>query len=138
MPWRRAVLHYPQNVLENGMTLLQVNPDVAIMLDPGHKDFGYVFRRTRSVWQRSFKIDSIGLAAAYEQEADQRVYDGTEKVYEPDPEREFMRGLCVVGIVACIGIGLWTKNPWITASGSLFGFAGLLLARAAHLDYKNK
>lgn len=69
----------PRNVLQNGLTLLQVNPDCAAQLDPDAIDFGWLYvRGADGRWVTRRKLPPIEIEAAQDQAADMRVFQGTK------------------------------------------------------------
>jgi hypothetical protein len=67
----------PRNVLPNGLTLLQVNPDLAADLVAESKTFGWLFYRgwEPEQWVTLRKLLPRELEDAYDQSADMRVLD---------------------------------------------------------------
>lgn len=69
----------PFNVLPNGLTLLQQNPDCAVRLDPDAKDHGWLYRRgSDGQWVTLRKLADSELETAYDQAADMVVLHGTQ------------------------------------------------------------
>ena len=69
----------PGNVLSNGLTLLQVNPDCAIRLDPSAKDHGWLYiKGADGQWVTHRKVEGTELESAYDQAADMAVLQGTK------------------------------------------------------------
>lgn len=69
----------PRNVLPNGLTLLQVNPDCAVRLDPSARDHGWLYvRGPENQWVTLRKLPPVELEAAYDQAADMAVLQGTK------------------------------------------------------------
>jgi hypothetical protein len=71
----------PRNHLPNGLTLLQVNPDVAARLFPNDaKDHGWLFRKHHpgGQWVTYRKMSGCELDQAYDQAADMKVLQGTK------------------------------------------------------------
>jgi len=68
----------PRNVLRNGLTLLQQNPDLAARLDPSAKDHGWLYRRgADGQWVTIRKLSDADIETAYDQAADMKVLQGT-------------------------------------------------------------
>lgn len=69
-----------RNVLPNGLTLLQVNPDCAARLFPKDaKDFGWLFTRgSLGQWVALRKLSDHELEEAHDQAADMQVLHGTK------------------------------------------------------------
>lgn len=65
----------PRNVLPNGLTLLQINPDCAADLRPESSYFGWLFTRGPEVdqWVTSRQLSSREIEDAYDQAADMQV-----------------------------------------------------------------
>jgi hypothetical protein len=69
----------PYNLLPNGLTLLQVNPDCAVRLDPEAKDHGWLYTRgADGQWVTMRKLSDGEIEAAYDQAADMAVLQGTQ------------------------------------------------------------
>lgn len=69
----------PRNVLTNGLTLLQVNPDCAVRLDPEAKDHGWLYTRgADGQWVTHRKLEADEIETAYEQAGDMRVLHGAQ------------------------------------------------------------
>ncbi len=71
----------PRNVLPNGLTLLQQNPDCAARLDPGAKDHGWLYTRRAETgwrWVTLRKLSDAEIETAYDQAADMAVLQGTQ------------------------------------------------------------
>lgn len=68
----------PRNVLQNGLTLLQVNPDCAARLDPKADDHGWLYTRgADGQWVTFRKLSDDEIETAYDQAADMAVLQGT-------------------------------------------------------------
>lgn len=69
-----------RNVLPNGLTLLQVNPDYAARLFPlDAKDFGWLFYRgSFGQWVTCRKLSPDEMEEANDQAADMMVRQGTK------------------------------------------------------------
>lgn len=68
----------PRNLLPNGLTLLQVNPDCAAQLDGAAKDYGWLYTKgADGQWVTSRKLQSEELETAHDQAADMAVLQGT-------------------------------------------------------------
>ena len=68
-----------RNVLPNGLTLLQVNPDCAMQLDPSQKDYGWLYiKGPDDQWVTHRRVEGIELDFAHDQAADMRVLQGTK------------------------------------------------------------
>lgn len=70
----------PRNLLPNGLTLLQVNPDCAARLDPSAKDHGWLYVRgpNPGQWVTLRKLSQQEIDEAYDQAADTTVLQGTK------------------------------------------------------------
>ena len=69
----------PYNVLPNGLTLLQQNPDCAAQLDPSAKDYGWLYKRgPDGQWVTLVKLDAAQIEEAQDQAADMVVWQGTK------------------------------------------------------------
>lgn len=69
---------YPHNVLPNGLTLLQVNPDCAARLDVKAKDHGWLYTKgADGQWVTFRKLSSDEIEAAWDQSSDMHVMQGT-------------------------------------------------------------
>ena len=69
----------PYNVLPNGLTLLQVNPDCAARLDPTAKDHGWLYiKGADGQWVTHRKLESSEIETAYDQAGDMAVLQGTK------------------------------------------------------------
>ncbi len=68
----------PRNVMPNGLTLLQVNPDCAARLDCEAKDYGWLYTRgADGQWVTLRKLSDAELETAHDQAADMAVLHGT-------------------------------------------------------------
>lgn len=69
----------PHNLLPNGLTLLQVNPDCAAKLDASAKDHGWLYTRgADGQWVTMRKLSPAEIETAYDQAADMAVLQGTQ------------------------------------------------------------
>ena len=69
----------PHNVLPNGLTLLQVNPDCAARLDTEAADHGWLYTRgPDGQWVTLRKLSDAEIEVAYDQSADMAVLQGTK------------------------------------------------------------
>lgn len=71
----------PMNLLPNGLTLLQQNPDCAAKLDPTAKDHGWLYTRRAETdwrWVTLRKLSDAEIETAYDQAADMAVMQGTQ------------------------------------------------------------
>jgi len=69
----------PRNVLPNGLTLLQVNPDCAAQLDPTHPAFGWLYtKHPDGQWVTLRKLPPQEIEVAQDQAADMTVLQGTK------------------------------------------------------------
>lgn len=69
----------PRNVLPNGLTLLQVNPDCAARLDPQARDHGWLYiKGADGQWVTHRKLSDAEIEEAYDQAADMAVKHGTK------------------------------------------------------------
>lgn len=70
---------HPLNVLPNGLTLLQVNPDCAARLDCEAKDHGWLYTRgADGQWVTQRKLTDAEIETAWDQAADMAVLQGTQ------------------------------------------------------------
>jgi hypothetical protein len=68
----------PRNVLNNGLTLLQTNPDCAADLNIENKTFGWLYiKGGDGQWVTHRKLSSLEIESAQDQAADMRVLHGT-------------------------------------------------------------
>lgn len=69
----------PHNVLSNGLTLLQVNPDCAAQLDSMHKDYGWLYTKgPDGQWVTFRKLSADEIDTAHDQSADMAILQGTK------------------------------------------------------------
>lgn len=69
----------PMNLLPNGLTLLQQNPDCAARLDQSAKDHGWLYRKhPDGQWVTLRKLSDAEIETAYDQAADMAVLQGTK------------------------------------------------------------
>lgn len=69
----------PRNVLPNGLTLLQVNPDCAVQLELSARDYGWLYiRGADNQWVTHRKLSAGELEAAWDQASDCNVLHGTK------------------------------------------------------------
>ncbi len=69
----------PRNILPNGLTLLQVNPDCAARLDPKAVDHGWLYvRGADGQWVSLRKLSDDEIETAYDQAYDMAVLHGTK------------------------------------------------------------
>ena len=69
----------PRNVLTNGLTLLQVNPDCAAQLNPNARDFGWLYvKGADNQWVTHRKLSPAEIEQAQDQAADMVVLHGTK------------------------------------------------------------
>lgn len=69
----------PRNVMSNGLTLLQVNPDCAAQLDPKSSAFGWLYTRgADGQWATMRKLSPAEIENAQDQSADMAVLQGTQ------------------------------------------------------------
>lgn len=69
----------PRNVLPNGLTLLQQNPDCAARLDTSAKDYGWLYTRNQDgQWVTMRKLSNNEIEIANDQAADMAVFHGTK------------------------------------------------------------
>lgn len=69
----------PRNVLPNGLTLLQVNPDCAAQLDPQARDYGWLYiKGPDGQWVTHRKLHTGEIEEAQDQAADMAVLQGTK------------------------------------------------------------
>ncbi len=69
----------PLNLLSNGLTLLQVNPDCAAQLDPSERDYGWLYtRHPDGHWVTLRKLSDAEIETANDQAADMMVLHGTK------------------------------------------------------------
>ena len=68
-----------RNVLPNGLTLLQVNPDCAVRLDKEAKDHGWLYiKGADGQWVTHRKLSDFEIEEAYDQASDMVVSHGTK------------------------------------------------------------
>lgn len=66
----------PRNITETGLTLLQINPDLAADLRQESSYFGWLFwHHPDGQWVTSRKLSPAEIEEAYEQSADMNVLD---------------------------------------------------------------
>ena len=69
----------PRNILPNGLTLLQVNPDCAAQLQATARDFGWLYIRwPEGNWITHRKLEPLEIEQVQDQAADMRVLHGTK------------------------------------------------------------
>lgn len=69
----------PMNILPNGLTLLQQNPDCAAQLDWKDKAFGWLYTRgADGQWVTLRKLSDAEIETAHDQAADMAVLQGTK------------------------------------------------------------
>ena len=69
----------PRNLLQNGLTLLQVNPDCAAQLDARAKDYGWLYTKgADGHWVTLRKLSDGEIEIAHDQAADMAVLQGTQ------------------------------------------------------------
>ena len=69
----------PRNVLPNGLTLLQVNPDCAAKLDQQARDYGWLYiKGADGQWITYRKLTGTEIEEACDQVADMAVRQGTK------------------------------------------------------------
>lgn len=69
----------PQNLLSNGLTLLQVNPDCAAQLDPMDRDYGWLYTKgADGQWVTLRKLKGKELETAHDQAESMSVTHGTK------------------------------------------------------------
>lgn len=69
----------PMNLLPNGLTLLQVNPDCAARLDVEAKDHGWLYTRgADGQWVTMRKLTPEEIETAWDQAGDMKVLNGTK------------------------------------------------------------
>lgn len=67
------------NILSNGLTLLQVNPDCAAQLDARDKAYGWLYiKGADGQWVTSRKLSQDEIETAHDQDADGFVAQGTK------------------------------------------------------------
>jgi hypothetical protein len=67
----------PNNVLPNGLTLLQTNPDCAAQLNQDARDYGWLYvKGADDQWVAHRKLEAIEMVSAYDQAADMVVLQG--------------------------------------------------------------
>lgn len=68
-----------RNVLPNGLTLLQVNPDCAVSLNPQARDHGWLYvKGADGQWVTHRKLEAVEIEEAYDQAAAMVVLQGTK------------------------------------------------------------
>lgn len=74
-----SYINEPRNMLPNGLTLLQVNPDCAAQLDPKADDYGWLYVKGASgQWVTHRKLGALEIDEANDQAADMKVKQGTK------------------------------------------------------------
>ena len=69
----------PRNVLPNGLTLLQTNPDCAAQLSHDTRDFGWLYVKGKDgQWVTHRKLEPQEIEEAQDQAADMVVKHGTK------------------------------------------------------------
>lgn len=69
----------PRNLLPNGLSLLQVNPDCAADLNPESPTFGWLYiKGGHGQWVTHRKLPPEEIEVAQDQAADMRVLQGTK------------------------------------------------------------
>lgn len=69
----------PRNVLPNGLTLLQVNPDCAAQLTGGTRDYGWLYvKGADGQWVTHRKLSDAEIEEAHDQASDMAVLQGTK------------------------------------------------------------
>ena len=69
----------PRNLLQNGLTLLQVNPDCAAQLDASDKAYGWLYTKgANGQWVTMRKLSDDEVEIAHDQAADMTVMQGTQ------------------------------------------------------------
>lgn len=67
------------NLLPNGLTLLQINPDCAVQLDPNKGTYGWLYvKGAQGQWVTHRQLSKDELEQAFDQEADGHVIHGTK------------------------------------------------------------
>ena len=67
----------PRNVLPNGLTLLQVNPDCAVSLSSNKRDYGWLYvRGADHQWMTHRKLSEVELRQAHDQAEDMVILQG--------------------------------------------------------------
>ena len=67
----------PRNILPNGLTLLQVNPDCAAQLDSSAKDYGWLYiKGPDGQWVTHRKLTKLEVEEAHDQASDMAVKQG--------------------------------------------------------------
>lgn len=68
-----------RNVLPNGLTLLQVNPDCAVSLNPQARDHGWLYvKGADGQWVTHRRLEAVEIEEAYDQAAAMVVLQGTK------------------------------------------------------------
>ena len=81
MTKEQAVIYetHPRNVLPNGLTLLQVNPDCAAQLNAEAKDYGWLYiKGADGQWITHRKLGANEIEEAHDQAADMAVLQGSK------------------------------------------------------------
>lgn len=69
----------PHNILPNGLTLLQINPDCAADLRPEAPTFGWLYvKNSDGQWVTQRKLPPQEIETAQDQAADMNVLQGTK------------------------------------------------------------
>ena len=76
-PWFKSANYVTckENNLDNGLTLIQINPLAAVDLQKRSEYFGYLFLNTEGEWYPEYKLSDIEIDYAYELSSDMKVYD---------------------------------------------------------------
>jgi hypothetical protein len=75
---RETIVARARNLLPNGLTLLQVNPDCSARLDVEAKDHGWLYiKGPDSQWVTFRKLSADEIETAYDQSANMEVLQGT-------------------------------------------------------------
>lgn len=69
----------PYNVLPNGLTFLQADPNCAAQLDASAPDFGYLFVERGGSWVKFRSLSPLEIEEAQDQAADMRVLVPSEQ-----------------------------------------------------------
>ena len=76
--YNSACIPEPRNVLPNGLTLLQVNPDCAVSLSSNKRDYGWLYvRGADHQWMTHRKLSDVELRQAHDQAEDMVILQGT-------------------------------------------------------------
>ncbi len=70
----------------NGLTLIQINPDIAIDVRNKSENYGWIFEKEEEKWKKLRKLDANEIDQAWDQISDMAVLDASAKT--PKPKRK--------------------------------------------------